>query len=814
MEPRSEPTNLVWPFPFTSQDWAQTPPAVQAYLCTVRDELRQLHERVDTLEARLAQHSTTSSRPPSSDNPYKKPRQRMIATTPRKAGGKPGHQGHRQVLLPPTTVHEMRPERCACGNTTFAVTTPSHTHQVIELPLITMEVTHWVLHQGWCQGCGRWSQAHVPTEHTAGYGPRFSALIGELAGTYGNGRRMVQSVCASVLGVPISLGAIQKVLDRVTQAIDPYYAVIAQQARQARVNYIDETPWYCLNAREWLWVRASERVAFYMIHPRRSKEAFTALIDDWTGILVSDGYGVYQTWVERRQTCLAHLIRTARSLAERQHAELAACGTWALAELQRLCHMATAPPTGGEWRAWYARLCKLSDQYHDRRDDAGRLVRRLLREMDSLWVFLAHYGVEPTNNRAERALRFGVLWHKRSRGTTSEKGNRWVERILSLKETCRLQARATYAVLVDAVTCFFHGKHPALSWITAGGSTSAHSREVRTCMLEDSTMRRSTIALILPLALGLLVAPLTAEAQQADKVYRIGFLSTTPPPAHRWDALLDGLRERGYREGQNLVFERRFSEGNAERFPEFAAELVRLSVDCIIVTTTPAALAAKHATQTIPIVIPTAIDPVEAGLVASLARPGGNLTGLSILAPELSGKRLELLQEVMPGRTRVAVLWNAANPANALAWQETQVAARTLGLLLHSQDVRGPQDLEGAFARMAQARPEALLVLGDALLGMHRPQITAFATQQHLPSVFAERAAVVAGGLMSYGPSLPDLYRRTASYVDKLLKGTTPADLPVEQPMKCELVINMKTAQSLNLTIPPSILFQADEVIR
>ena len=161
-----------------------------------------------------------------------------------------------------------------------------------------MEVTHWVLHQGWCPDCGCWTKAQVPAEHATGYGPRFSALMGELAGTYGNGRRIVQTFCASVLQVPISLGAIQKVLDRVTQAIDPYYAVIAQQARQALVNYIDETPWYCLNALEWLWVMASERVAFYMIHPRRSKEAFAALIDDWEGILVSDGYGVYQRWVE------------------------------------------------------------------------------------------------------------------------------------------------------------------------------------------------------------------------------------------------------------------------------------------------------------------------------------------------------------------------------------------------------------------------------------------------------------------------------------------------------------------------------------
>src|SRR5262245_57224951 len=207
---------------------------------------------------------------------------------------------------------------------------------------------------------------------------------------------------------------------------------------------------------------AGDTVALYMIHPHRSKEAFAALIDDWAGILVSDDYGVYQTWVASRQTCLAHPIRTARGLAERQHAELAACGAWALAELQRLCHMATAPPTGGEWRAWYARLCKLIDQYHDRQDDAGRLGRRLLREMDSLWVFLSHHGVEPTNNRAERALRCGVQWRKRSLGTASEQGNRWVERILSLKEAGRFGAVATYPHLLDGVACFLLGQQAQL----------------------------------------------------------------------------------------------------------------------------------------------------------------------------------------------------------------------------------------------------------------------------------------------------------------------------------------------------------------
>ena len=405
MEPLLESNTTLWPFPFTAQDWQQTPPAVQAYLRTLRHEVGQLHERVESLEARLRQDSTTSLRPPSSDFPYKKPRRRTgFSTRARKGGGKPGHAGHRQVLLAPTHVEDVLPQGCGCGGGTFDLIEPYYTHQEIELPPIEMEVTHWVLHQGRCWGCGRWHKAQVPDNHVTGYGPRLSALMAELAGTYGNGRRMVQTFCASVLGVPISLGAIQKVLDRVTLAIDPYYTLIATQARQARVGYIDETPWYCENALAWLWGMASEQVAFYMIHPRRSQAAFFDVIEDWSGLWVSDGYSVYQSWVNARQTCLAHLMRTAWGLAARQQPELAACGAWALVELHRLCQMAKAPPTGGEWRAWYARLCKLIHQYHERSDEAGRFARRLLREMNSLWVFLCHHGVEPTNNRSEGAL--------------------------------------------------------------------------------------------------------------------------------------------------------------------------------------------------------------------------------------------------------------------------------------------------------------------------------------------------------------------------------------------------------------------------
>jgi transposase len=463
----SEPNvhTAEWPFPFSQAHWEQTPPAVQAYIVALHQELAQLKQRVEALEARTQSTSETSSRPPSSDSPFHKGRNKRHRKTSGRPGAKPGHPGARQTLMSPTSTEHLLPTECRCGNTTLLHTTPYYTHQVIELPPIDMDITHWVLYQADCPHCGRRLKAQLPPEHHTGYGPRLSALIGEMAGIQGTSRSLIQTFCSSVLGFPIGLGAIQKVIDRVTLAIQPYYDVMACIARQAPVGYIDETPWFYQGTLQWLWVMTSPQAAFYRIDPSRSKAAFLALIDDWAGILVSDGYSVYQTWVAKRQTCLAHLIRRARGLAQRHDPHLAACGKRAVAELQRLCHMAHSPPTGGQWRAWYARLCDLIHRYHDRNDEAGQLVRHLLREMDALWVFLLERGVETTNNRAERALRFAVMWRKRSQGTNSDKGSRWVERILSLKETCRLQARSTYAVLVDAVRCSFHGQLPDTDWL-------------------------------------------------------------------------------------------------------------------------------------------------------------------------------------------------------------------------------------------------------------------------------------------------------------------------------------------------------------
>ena len=449
--------------PFSEVQWQLTPRPIRAYLLHLHAQQEALIRRVEHLEAVLQCNSSNSSKPPSSDSPYTKGKSPQKAHG--KAGAKKGHKGHRQAMLDPTEIRHLKPTQCPCGNTLFPETVPYYTHQVIELPEIKMAVTHWVLHKAHCPCCGKLQKALLPKEHRCGYGPRLTAMIGEMAGNQGESRSLIQSFCLSVLGFSISLGAIQKVIDRVARAIEPHYEQIAQQARRAQVNHVDETSWFQNGVLMWLWVMASSTVALFMIHSKRSKAAFESLIRDWQGILVSDGYGLYRKWVGLRQSCLAHLIRNAKALSQRNDPEIAAFGCWATAELQRLCHMAHAPPTVGQWGAFYARLIHLISRNLHRKDEAGRFARRLLREMDSLWVFLYEQGVSPTNNFAERVIRFAVMWRKRSFGTASEKGNHWVERILSLRQTCRLRAKTTFPVLVDAVNSYFQGTTPDLDWI-------------------------------------------------------------------------------------------------------------------------------------------------------------------------------------------------------------------------------------------------------------------------------------------------------------------------------------------------------------
>jgi putative ABC transport system substrate-binding protein len=319
------------------------------------------------------------------------------------------------------------------------------------------------------------------------------------------------------------------------------------------------------------------------------------------------------------------------------------------------------------------------------------------------------------------------------------------------------------------------------------------------------------------LAGGLLAAPLAAEAQQAAKVARIGWLANTAALPHLREAFLQGLRDLGYVEGRNVVIEYRNAEGKSDRLPALAAELVALKVDVIVAPPTVAALAAKHATKTIPIVFAGAADPVTDGLVTSLARPGGNVTGLSSLTPELVGKRLEQLTQAVPGVTRVAALWQpggAGERTDRDTLKGADVAARALGVRLQVVDARGPEDFDRAFSDMTRARAGALTVLGSAMFNSERRRLVNLAAKHRLPAVYQWREFVDTGGLMSYGANLADLNRRAAVYVDKILKGAKPGDLPVEQPTKFELAINLKTAKALGLTIPQSVLGRADEVIQ
>ena len=328
-------------------------------------------------------------------------------------------------------------------------------------------------------------------------------------------------------------------------------------------------------------------------------------------------------------------------------------------------------------------------------------------------------------------------------------------------------------------------------------------------------MRRRHFLILLGGAVA--VAPFAAGADQPAKVFRIGILGNLPltggEGADLWGAFILGLRERGYVEGQNITIESRVSEGKYERLPDLAAELAGLAVDVIVVPAVAPVFAAKHATRTIPIVMADSTDPVEAGLVASLARPGGNITGLSLLSSEIPGKQLQLLKEIVPEVSRVAVLWNPTNQANGRMLEAAKAAAQSLAVELQALEARAPDDFENAFAAMTSEGAGALLVLRDGMLLLHRQRLLDLAAKRRLPAMYAGKEEVVDGGLVAYGPSLRDSFRRAATYVDKILKGAKPADLPIEQPTKFELVINLKTAKALGLTIPPSILARADEVI-
>ena len=330
-------------------------------------------------------------------------------------------------------------------------------------------------------------------------------------------------------------------------------------------------------------------------------------------------------------------------------------------------------------------------------------------------------------------------------------------------------------------------------------------------------MIREALTLIVTLTLGTLVVTVTAGAQHATRVPRIGVLFASTPAAtsHLLEGLRQGLREHGYVEGQHIIFERRYGQAGTERMSDVAAELVRLKVDVLVAATDPATAALRQQTQTIPVVMANSTDPVGTGFVASLARPGGSVTGLSALSPELSGKRLAMLREVLPGLARVAIIWNPDVRGAVFDYKETEAAARSLRLQLQSVEVSRGADLDRAFSAVTNQRAQGLIVqTPNPVLFANRSQITSFAQRTRLPSIYGQKEFADAGGLITYGPNTVDLWRRAAMYVDKILKGAKPGELPVEQPTTFELVINLKTAKTLGLAIPQSLLQQADHVIQ
>ncbi len=457
---------------FSQLDWHMTPESVKRHvqlleqmLLDVQKSVVANEDRIEKLESKVNLNSHNSSKPPASDPPFNREK-REQKKSKRKKGGQKGHKAHKQKVLAPKKTRLVKPDSCSCGHTQFdqQQMKPFYTHQHIELPEIEMDVTHYILHQCECPNCGKTVKGQTPVDKTTGYGPRFSAFIAEMSGIKKMSRNDVKQLCESAFGISIATGTIQKIIDRASMAICPVYDYIGEIARSHWCNYIDETSWFTEHDLHWLWAMVNERVAYYRIDPHRSKQAFEQLIQDWRGVLVSDSYGCYIKWIGR-QTCLAHLIRKSDALTERKKKQLITFGHLSGTWLRKLIEFSKDPPNPEQWSDFHAHLMFTLSLWQDDDNDAGRLARQILREIDNLWVFLEHEGIEPTNNRAERALRFGVIWRKCSLGTQSEKGNRWVERILTLKETCRLKTERTFPILVDCIKSYCQNTLPDLSWI-------------------------------------------------------------------------------------------------------------------------------------------------------------------------------------------------------------------------------------------------------------------------------------------------------------------------------------------------------------
>ena len=450
------------------------------------DELRRenvaLKEENLALRERLNRNSTNSNQPPSQDNPFRPPKKEQKKTGSASKGTKesasspakrsrPHHKGAQQPLLQADETIPRPPGPCSCGCCDCGKVHTYAVHQCIELVEHPVKVVHYHLQEGRCARCRKKLKGRVPEGCETGYGPGMTALIATLNAGMAVTWRKIADFLHQIFGIPISPGAINKCLRRAAEAIKPHYEAIGRAVRAAPVNHVDETSWPQIGPlgkkRLWLWVMVNRAAALFYLALSRKAEEFEVLRGDWNGTLVSDGYAVYRSHPNERQTCLAHLIRKARSFAESADATFAACGRQGLPELQRLSQMSREKTKLGDWQTFYARFCKWTRSYSELKNSAGTFVRRLDEEFDTLTTFLVIPGVEPTNNLAERTLRHAVVMRKISLGTSSEAGRRWIERALSLLQTCRSQEKSFFEVMRDALHASFNNLAPDLGWIEA-----------------------------------------------------------------------------------------------------------------------------------------------------------------------------------------------------------------------------------------------------------------------------------------------------------------------------------------------------------
>ena len=453
--------------------------ALRQELVALKQEIAALRQENLALQERLNRNSKNSNQPPSQDSPFEPPQKQADSAGQEPKGSarpaakksRPYHKGVRQQLLPPDTVIPCLPGPCSCGCLECVDVRERRVHQWIELPERLFEVVHFQVREGRCRQCGKKLKGHVPRDCASGYGPRLTAFIATLNVGMTVSWRKIADCLRQVFGLPISLGAVGKCLKRAAAAIEAHYEAIGRAVRASPVNHVDETTWRQHGPPGkvllWLWVLVNREAAFFRLAQSRKAEEFEALRGDWVGTLVSDDMAVYRKWEHKRQSCLAHLIRTARGLAGSGDVKVSSCGKWGLKELQRLVGMSPEKTSGWELRAFLARFCRYVALYRGLAGKAGAFVRRLDEEFPELVSFLLLDGVEPTNNRAERSLRHGVVLRKISIGTSSEWGRRWIERALSLYQTCRLQKRSFFEVMREALCAAWGKLAPDLGWIEA-----------------------------------------------------------------------------------------------------------------------------------------------------------------------------------------------------------------------------------------------------------------------------------------------------------------------------------------------------------